>query len=254
MLRPHPPGTICRLRDEGKFDCEVHEEYHYADGTILACKYCRWEAGKYDGRNYIRDPISGWWETDPGICRCIYFGHCGGLFLTDKTFFVAGTLRLHRCDIPRKHGVQDFDDCSWMWKYVITVGACRRIFSGAINHWRCRKHEKNKDALGFFLSMREWVRLRRCAGGLNQNIITNASFHGTAWRCVNKLFTYEQQLRHDAVYAHTIEYPPIGAIVKPTMTEAPSNVEAAKWVWAEIRLPMATRSRHGWIHPDIIAK
>ena len=170
------------------------------------------------------------------------------------TFFVASTLRLHQCDIPRKHGVQDFDDFSWMWKYVITVGACRRIFSRAIKHWRCRKHEKNKDALGIFLSMREWARLQRCAGGLDQNIITNASFHGTAWRCVTKLFTYEQQLRYDAVYAHAIEYPPIGAIVKPTTREAPSNVEAANWVWAEIRLPMATRYRHGWIHPEIIAK
>ena len=66
-----------------------------------------------------------------------------------------------------KHGVQDFDEFSWMWKYVITVGACRRIFSCAINHWRRRKHEKDKDALGFFsidarmgpiAEMRGWIR------------------------------------------------------------------------------------------------
>ena len=206
------------------------------------------------GRDYIRDQISGWWETDPRVCRCIYFDHCGGLLLTGSTFFVSGTLRLHQCDIPRKHGVQDFDDFSWLWKDVITVGACRRIFSGPINRWRCRNQEKNKDALGFFLSMREWVRLRRCAAGLDQNIITNASFHGTAWHCVTRLYTFEDQFKHQAVYARTIEYLPIGAIVKPTMSAAPSNVEPAKWLWAEMRLPMATRSRHGWIHPDIIAK
>ena len=135
---------------------------------------------------------------------------------------------MHLCDIPRKHGVQDFDEFSWMWKYVLTVGACRRIFSCAINHWRRRKHEKDKDALGFCLSMREWVRLRRCAAGLDQNIITNASFHGTAWHCVTRLFTYKAQLKNDAAYAHTIEYLPIGAIVKPTMAEAPSNVQATK--------------------------
>ena len=157
MFHPHSPGTFSRIWDEDKFDSEVREGYHYVDDTILACKYCRWEAGKYDGRNYIRDPLSGWWETDPRICRCIYFDRCGGLLLTDKTFFVAGTLRLHQCDIPRKHGVQDFDDFSWRWKYVITVGACRRIFSCAINHWRRRTHEKNKDALGFFFY--------RCANG-----------------------------------------------------------------------------------------
>ena len=59
MFRPHSPGTFCRIWNEGKFACEVHEEYHDVDGTILACKYCRWEAGKYDGRNYIRDPLYG---------------------------------------------------------------------------------------------------------------------------------------------------------------------------------------------------
>ena len=154
MLRPHPPGTLCRLWYACKFDRDVHKEYHYDDGTILACKYCRWEAGKYEGRDFIRDQISGWWETDPRVCRCIYFDHCGGLLLTGSTFFVSGTLRLHQCDIPRKHGVQDFDEFSWMWKYVITVDACRHIFSSAINHWRRRKHERTKDALGFFRSMR----------------------------------------------------------------------------------------------------
>ena len=154
MLRPHAPGTLCRVWDECEFDRDMHEQHLHVDGTILACKYCRWEAGKYDGRDYIRDPISGWWETDPRICRCIYFDQCGGLFLMDTTFFVAGTLRLHQCDIPRKHGVQDFDEFSWMWKYVITVDACRQIFSSTINHWRRCKHKRTKDALGFFRSMR----------------------------------------------------------------------------------------------------
>ena len=157
MLRPHSPGTFCRLWHEGKFDRDVHKESNYVDGTILTCNYCRWDAGKYEGRDYIRDPISGWWERDLHVCRCICFARSGGLLLTGSTFFVSRALRLHQCDIPRKHGVQDFNDFSWLWKDVITVGACRRIFSGPINRWRCRKHEKNKDALGFFFY--------RCANG-----------------------------------------------------------------------------------------
>ena len=208
----------------------------------------------YGGHAYIRDPISGWWEEDPFLCRCIYFDRCGVLLTRLSIFLVSGTLRLHKCDLADLSGVLDFNDRFHQWKDVITVRAFRRFFSCPLRRWRCRKQEKDSDALGSFLSMREWVRLRRCAAGLDKNIITNASFHGTAWHCVTRLYTLDDQFKHQAAYAHTIEYLPIGAIVLPMMSLAPSNVEPAQWLWAKMRLPKATRSKHGWIHPDIIAK
>ena len=68
--------------------------------------------------------------------------------------------------------------------------------------------------------------MRRCAVELKQNIITNVSFHGAAWLCVTRWFTYEAQLKYEAEYAHGMKYLPIGAILKPTMAEARSNVQA----------------------------
>ena len=55
MLRPHAPGTLCRVWDECEFDRDMHEQHLHVDGTILACKYWRWEAGTYGGRNYIQE-------------------------------------------------------------------------------------------------------------------------------------------------------------------------------------------------------
>ena len=49
-----------------------------------------------------------------------------------------------------------------------------------------------------------------------------------AWLCVTRWFTYEAQLKCEAEYAHGMKYLPIGAILKPTMAEARSNVQATK--------------------------
>ena len=63
--------------------------------------------GLYRSFDYVRDPDSGWWESDPWTWCCIYVDRCGGLLTMGLMFFVRGTLALHTCDSPRYRGLLD---------------------------------------------------------------------------------------------------------------------------------------------------
>lgn len=254
MLRPHAPGTFIRLWRPSRVDVDVHRKYTFEDGVALRCKYCRWEAGTYHDRVYIRDQISGWWEEDPGICECIYFDCCNTLITRGTRFLVPGTLQVHTCDCPWRSFVLDIDELLFRWKSVIAIASFRPMGSFGIPRWRRRMHDKDRDMLGRCLSLRDWIRVRRCTVNLrdSEEIVRKAVFHGTAWRRVTALYTLDDQLAHDAAYAHTIAYLPIDAIVLPVMSLAPAHIAPVGWLWAKFRLPEATQSSVGWIHPHII--
>ena len=171
MLRPHAPGTFIRLWRPSRFDVDVHAEYIFEDGVTLRCKYCRWEAGMYHDRFYIRDHISGWWEEDPGICECIYFDRCDTLITTGTQFLVPGTLQVHTCDYPMNSFVKDADECLVHWSSVIAIASFRPMGAFGIPRWRRRMHDKAKDILGRCLSLRDWIRVRRCTVRLRDSCL-----------------------------------------------------------------------------------
>ena len=188
FIRVWHPTCIC---DDG-----LHEWTPYKDGgSVLCCRYCRWYGGTYGGRNYIVDPLSGWWEDDPMICRCIYFDRCGSQITRDTRFFARGTERVHMCDYPMIMGVSDVDQDFFAWSDIIAQRSFRRLASVGVPRWRRRR----ADSIGRFLRLRELCRLRMCAKTGTQNSEFNLCWLvGVAWRHVFVSYTPEDQLRHDA--------------------------------------------------------
>ena len=252
MLRPHDFGSFVRIWEPSLFDVDIHED----DGYCKYCKYCRWEAGTYHGYFYIRDPSSGWWEDDPKICKCIHFDRCNQLITYGTRFFVRGTLQVHTCDCASHRFVEDEDENHFQWHTVIAIASFSRMYIFGIPRWRQRMLAKDKDTIGRCLSLRDWTRVRRCIVRLKEavELFQNEMFHGSAWRRVTALYTLDDQLAHDAAFAFTITYLPIGAIVLPVQRLAPTHIDPVGWLWAKFRLPQSTQSSVGWIHPCILEK
>ena len=134
-LRPRPDFTWIRLWDQAAIDPAIHEERRYNDHTIFVCKYCRWEAGTFGGLNYIREPYSGWYEIDPGLCRCVFLDRGGSLITSNTLFLVADSFQLHGCDLPTRHGVFDFNERLCDWNEVTALSSFRRNLNDALRRW-----------------------------------------------------------------------------------------------------------------------
>ena len=131
----------------------------YDEPTALFCKYCLWEHIVYNGRNYIMDPLTGWWEQDFEYCYCIYLDRCGCLLRMGIPYFVQGSFELHICDVCSNNGIFDMEERYAGFANIICQAAFRPL-RALVVFWRGQSDSKKLHTLGQFLRMKDWLRLR----------------------------------------------------------------------------------------------
>ena len=131
----------------------------YDEPTALFCKYCLWEHIVYNGRNYIMDPLTGWWEQDFEYCYCIYLDRCGCLLRMGIPYFVQGSFELHICDVCSNNGIFDMEERYAGFADIICQAAFRPL-RALVVFWRGQSDSKKLHTLGQFLRMKDWLRLR----------------------------------------------------------------------------------------------
>ena len=105
---------------------------------------------------------------------------------------------------------------------------------------------KNSDILGVWLTVREWIRLNKCTSEWDNQMVAGAALLGVTWCTVRRSYTRREHETYDPDYV-TIEYLPVGSIVRPSCA-----IDPKEWLWAKTRIPGATHARYSWMHPGIL--
>ena len=162
IIRPIPPGL---LRHDPYLWLFIQRE----DGTTyLVCKFCRWRHIEFNGRHYIQDPVTNWYDFDDECCYCRVFD-ARGFRVQDGTLFFArdrqapGQLRLRTCDYATRSWIRDLDETLHHPSACLAQAAFRPLRALIL----CRRrqyHAQKAHPLARFVSVIDWL----CVPRLNK--------------------------------------------------------------------------------------